>query len=305
MHNSPLVSIIIPCYNREKYIRDAIDSCLRQTYPNIEIIVVDDGSKDNSVDVVKTYKDKVKLIVQQNGGVSVARNTGLKASNGEFLIFLDSDDWISDDLVKEHVKTFQKWPEIDITCANSKSIMPDGSESKVNDCNWPNHPDNPKELFLLSPPPFPACEMYRASKVKSLGGFYEDMRAFADSSVRIRIVLDNGKVARTDGGYAIYRPVENSITRNKTKLHFYAIKLLKKLKSEYSDNQEISILLNKRLKKHRVRYWLSNFSHHLSLHPISILKLIRHLFIVSKIDPGYIFFIIKEKPWLLDKKDSF
>ena len=305
MNDKSLVTIIIPCYNREKYIKDAIDSCLRQTYNNIEIIVVDDGSQDNSINVIREYKSKVRLITQKNSGVSVARNSGINAAQGDFLVFLDSDDWISDDLIECHINTFNKWDGLDIACADSKAIGSDGIESATNASNWPEMASSPKELFLLTPPPFPACEMYRTSTVKSLDGFYNDMRAFADSSLRIRIVLNGGKVARTQGGHAIYRPVENSITRNKTKLHYYALKLLTKLNSEFKDNDEILQLLELRKKKHRLRYWFSNFSYHQSFHPLSMLKFIRHLIVVSKIDPSYAYFIIKEKPWLSDKSNAF
>ena len=75
---SPLVSIIIPCYNREKYIKDAIDSAINQSYNNIEIIVIDDGSVDNSANIVKSYGDKVKYFYQVNRGSSSARNNGIK-----------------------------------------------------------------------------------------------------------------------------------------------------------------------------------------------------------------------------------
>lgn len=305
MANQHLVSIIIPCYNREKYIKDAVDSCLRQSYRNIEIIVVDDGSIDNSVAVLKSYGEKITLIQQPNQGVSVARNTGINVSKGDFLIFLDSDDWISDDLVENHIRTFNKWGDIEISCADSKAAALDGSETNIRPSNWPNIPSSPNKLFLLIPPPFPACEMYRASTVKKLGGFYDDMKAFADSSLRIRIVLHGGKVVRTEQGFATYRPVENSITRNRSKLHFYALKLIQKLNDEFDSNTEIANLLKARLRKHRIRYWFGTFSHHIALNPLSILKCIRHLVIVSKVDPKYIIFIISEKPWKLTPRDSF
>ena len=115
----PLVSIVIPCYNREKYISDAIDSALAQTYSNIEVIVVDDGSIDGSVDVVRQYGDRVKLVLQDNGGVNVARNRCFRESRGDFLVFLDSDDWLSPDIVECHVKTARQFPEAGIFCAGA------------------------------------------------------------------------------------------------------------------------------------------------------------------------------------------
>lgn len=92
-----LISIIVPMYNREKHIEECIDSILTQTYKNIEILLIDDGSTDGTVDKVKQYVEKysnIRYIFQNNQGVSVARNTGIKEALGEFIMFVDSDDKI-------------------------------------------------------------------------------------------------------------------------------------------------------------------------------------------------------------------
>ncbi|MEM9774903.1 MAG: glycosyltransferase [Chloroflexota bacterium] len=87
-----MVSVIIPNYNHARYLPDAIDSILAQSYQNFEIIVVDDGSKDNSREVGATYKDQITYIYQDNAGLSAARNTGLRHAHGEFIGLLDADD---------------------------------------------------------------------------------------------------------------------------------------------------------------------------------------------------------------------
>jgi len=91
MYN-PLISVIIPAYNCSRLIPNAIESVLGQTYNNLECIVVDDGSVDNTAEIILNYKDKIKYIYQNNGGVSKARNTGIKNSIGEYIAFLDADD---------------------------------------------------------------------------------------------------------------------------------------------------------------------------------------------------------------------
>jgi glycosyltransferase involved in cell wall biosynthesis len=99
MNAQALVSVIIPVYNCEKYLASAIESILKQNYRPIEIIVVDDGSNDNTAQVSSGFGDKIKYIYQENVGVSKARNTGLKAARGEIITFLDSDDlWIPNKL---------------------------------------------------------------------------------------------------------------------------------------------------------------------------------------------------------------
>lgn len=305
MDNYPLVSIVIPCYNREEYISDAIDSCLIQTYKNIEIIVVDDGSTDNSIEVLQRYGEKIHLLTQPNKGVSAARNKGLSHVSGEYVVMLDSDDWLSADLIEKHIETHKQWPEIAISCADSRSIDSSGREGKLKSCNWPNEPSVPLELFMLSPPPFPACEMYKASVMKELNGYFEDLRAFADSSLRLRIILNNQKVVRTQGGYAVYRPVANSITRNRLKLHLNGMKLNEKLKDEFSSSNKIISLIKQRKERQRLRYWFATLAFHRSFNPIEIIKFLWHLLKVTRVDHTYPIFIINTKPWSKTRDDAF
>lgn len=97
-----LISIIIPAYNRGWIIKEAIDSVLAQIFDNFELIVVDDGSTDNTLEVLSTYRDKIKVIKQNNRGVSAARNKGIISSAGNYIAFLDSDDlWLPGKLKKQ------------------------------------------------------------------------------------------------------------------------------------------------------------------------------------------------------------
>jgi glycosyltransferase involved in cell wall biosynthesis len=88
----PLVSVILPTYNRAWALKTAIDSVLFQNYPNIELIVIDDGSQDNTKELLNGYKNQIKVLTQENEGVSAARNRGIEKSKGEFIALLDSDD---------------------------------------------------------------------------------------------------------------------------------------------------------------------------------------------------------------------
>lgn len=100
--NAPLISVIIPVYNKEKTIEKCVDSVLQQNYPNFEIILVDDGSRDKSYDrcVKLSQADpRIKVLHQENRGVSAARNAGLKSAGGEFVSFVDSDDWIHPEML--------------------------------------------------------------------------------------------------------------------------------------------------------------------------------------------------------------
>ena len=90
------VSIIIPVYGVEKYISQCLESVINQSYENIEIIVVNDGTKDNSMKIVEEYllDERIKIINKENGGLASARNRGIEEATGEYIYFLDSDDWI-------------------------------------------------------------------------------------------------------------------------------------------------------------------------------------------------------------------
>lgn len=103
-----LISVIIPVYNVERYLKKCVDSVLKQDYTNIEIILVDDGSTDSSGNICDEYSNKypnkVKVIHKKNGGLSDARNYGIKKSSGKYLIFVDSDDWIEENTISYSYK---------------------------------------------------------------------------------------------------------------------------------------------------------------------------------------------------------
>lgn len=151
MKNSPLVSVIVPVYNVEKYIRKCLDSIIEQEYENLEIIIVDDGSPDQSGVIAEEYSladDRVKVIHQANGGVAAARNKGLNMATGEFVLFVDSDDWISKDHVG-HLMGLQKRQNADM-------CMTTGFYTKKQDCQIKEErvvtmPSDEAAALLLSP----------------------------------------------------------------------------------------------------------------------------------------------------------
>ncbi|MDJ0712607.1 MAG: glycosyltransferase [Prochloraceae cyanobacterium] len=112
MNDKPLVSIIINNYNYGRFLTEAIDTSLNQIYPKVEVIVVDDGSTDNSREIVSNYESKIVPVFKENGGQASAFNAGFAASKGEILCFLDSDDVFLDSKVAEVVEIFDRIPDI-------------------------------------------------------------------------------------------------------------------------------------------------------------------------------------------------
>ncbi len=133
--NNPLISVIIPAYNADKLITKTLDSILAQTYRPIEIIVIDDGSTDETVKIVKNYQTSFTCkfsetsktnetnliyIYQQNSGPSKARNTGINAAKGEYIAFLDADDYWTQDKLEKQIELFKKEPNLDVIFTDTK-----------------------------------------------------------------------------------------------------------------------------------------------------------------------------------------
>jgi GT2 family glycosyltransferase len=126
----PLVSVIIPCFNHGKYLKQAVKSIKRQKYPNIEIIVVDDGSSDNTQRVLKGMRG-VKNILKSNGGLSAARNTGILNSTGGLLVFLDADDWLLENAIKTNFSYLQADAELAFVSGGHVKFFTESNETVV------------------------------------------------------------------------------------------------------------------------------------------------------------------------------
>ena len=139
MNKSPLVSIILPVYNVELYLTECLDSVLEQTYSDFELIAINDGSTDSSLDILLSYVEKFesRLIVvdQINKGLSAARNTGLSKVKGEFIYFLDSDDWILKYTVEKCVLTLTE-NDSDLVIFNAKAFCDDMPKDMLNSFDY-------------------------------------------------------------------------------------------------------------------------------------------------------------------------
>ena len=133
MNEQPLVSVIIPVYNVERYLAQCLDSVINQTYPNLEIICVNDGSGDGSPDILRRYADedaRIQVIDKANGGVSRARNDALDCARGEYIMFVDSDDWVEPDACENAVNAMREY-DADIVMWSYVSETENRSSRKV------------------------------------------------------------------------------------------------------------------------------------------------------------------------------
>jgi glycosyltransferase involved in cell wall biosynthesis len=172
----PLVSVIIPVYNGQETLRGAIDSALGQTYPEREIVVVDDGSTDSSVELLRGYRDRIQLIQQMHGGVSVARNTGLSAARGEYVAFLDCDDTWFPEKLQLQVEILEKYPSVGLTFCNLE-LVNEKHEKIASPPLASNLRHSPTWEDLLKgncPPLYPSSWMGRKELMTKSGGFDTD-----------------------------------------------------------------------------------------------------------------------------------
>jgi glycosyltransferase involved in cell wall biosynthesis len=114
MNERPLVSVVIPAYNNAQYVTQAVDSALTQTYSPVEIIVVDDGSTDNTAELLAGYRERISFVRQENRGPAGARNAGIRQARGELLAFLDSDDLWFPEKLERQVPVFLKNPRVGV-----------------------------------------------------------------------------------------------------------------------------------------------------------------------------------------------
>ncbi|MED2983982.1 MULTISPECIES: glycosyltransferase [Bacillus cereus group] len=134
--NIPEISIIVPVYNVEKFLSQCIDSILGQSFHNYEIILVNDGSQDGSKTICERYASNyefIQVINKENGGLSDARNTGLKIARGNYILFVDSDDYIAQNALTEINKVLEINPDIDVVFLEAAKVFEDGSIVPMND----------------------------------------------------------------------------------------------------------------------------------------------------------------------------
>ncbi|NQT53538.1 glycosyltransferase family 2 protein [bacterium] len=181
----PTVSVVIPAYNAERFIRETVDSVLAQTYRDFEVVVVDDGSTDGTAAIVEAYGEPVRCIRQTNGGPSTARNRGIREARGPFVAFLDADDlWLPDKLAQQ-MPLFDDAGRVGLVYCRFERMDPDGQPLPTTpwDC-----PAGDVYYPMLERSYVPAsCPIVRRECFDKVGAFPEDMSWAEDWHLWIRI----------------------------------------------------------------------------------------------------------------------
>ncbi|RUT02706.1 hypothetical protein DSM106972_056260 [Dulcicalothrix desertica PCC 7102] len=232
------VSIIIPVYNAEQYIATTVESVLLQTYKNIEVLIIDDGSPDQSIQICQQFNDsRIQIIRQENQGVSAARNTGIKMAQGEFIAFLDADDlWLPQKLAI-HVQHLSANPTLGMSFGRVEFMNFDGTPT--GQYSNPCFKDlTSKKLYEENPAVTPSNAVIRRVALQQVGGFDLDLSGFADAELFLRVCCHGWQVEGIDKVLVLYRTnlggmssqlyrMEEEWSRVNSKVQAYAPELVK------------------------------------------------------------------------------
>jgi glycosyltransferase involved in cell wall biosynthesis len=212
----PLVSVVIPSYNSGRFLRQAIDSALAQTYPHVEVIVVDDGSTDDTPEIIRSYSGRVHGVTQANAGLAAARNSGIRAGRGAHFAFLDADDWWAPAFAARMVEALRLgnagiaycgWQNVGLLGARGEPFVP------------PDYERDPDKLVrLLEGVRWPVhAAMVRRDVVESVGGFDSARPACEDFAFWIRTAT-RFPLVRVPEVLAFYRHHAEQMTKNRASI---------------------------------------------------------------------------------------
>ncbi len=225
MTDNPKVSILIPLYNSEEYIAETLDSCLTQTYKNIEIIIVDDGSKDASLNIAKQYEKKyqnIKVYTQKNSGASAARNKAFSLSSGEYIQYLDADDLLHPDKIRLQIEVLKNHDDKTLVFGKWGTF-----QKSIENVIWENPPVNKNyddsiqflvDLWVSEMTVVAYSWLMSRKLVEESGGWNEKLSTNDDGEFSARIVFKASKILFVENSLGYYRKDnENSLSKQVTK----------------------------------------------------------------------------------------
>ncbi len=207
------VSVIIPAYNGDRYITDAIAGVLAQTYTDCEIIVVDDGSTDNTKNIIQQYRNKIKYYSQSNQGVAASRNLGLSKAKGEYIAFLDQDDVFLPHKLALQVAVLEREPALAMVNSGWQIVNQDGVfQSAVKP--WLQIPQLTVADLIIWKPVFLGAMLFRRSQLESIADFDTSLEQTPDVDLVLRLAAKGGASAWVKQTTVKYRQHQDNASKN-------------------------------------------------------------------------------------------
>jgi glycosyltransferase involved in cell wall biosynthesis len=206
--NNPMVSVIIPSYNRGHCIEQTLDTVFKQSYTEFEVIVVDDGSTDDTAQLIKAYRREINYIYQKNAGASAARNTGIDNAKGDWIAFLDSDDEWYPDKLKVQMDDLRTNPGmvahiVDCNVGDHQETLFSLRKTRT---NYEQEPIRQRPLIdVLETQFFTSCWILKKETIKSVGAFNNQLRIFEDIDLLVRIAQQGPFMVNCYVGTHMYR----------------------------------------------------------------------------------------------------
>lgn len=197
------VSVVVPCFNGARYLREAIDGALAQTYGDVEVVVADDGSTDDSVAIVASYGERVRGLRQANAGPSAARNLALRSATGEFVALLDADDRFHPDKLARQVDVLRARPDASIVHCGWRLV--DGEGCELPERGWPRLDGDVLDTLVLGNLVHPVSVVLRRAAVDDVGGFDERCPVNEDWDLFLRASRRGARWACVDEALCDYR----------------------------------------------------------------------------------------------------
>ena len=223
-----VVSVVMPAFNVGWCVARAVDSVLTQSLREREVVVVDDGSADDTASVLARYGDAIRVIRQTNAGMSAARNAGIRMARGNLVAFLDADDWWYPDKLQRQVTLMRERPELGFCSTAARVVNPEGRLLNVWYCPGPNN-DMLRTLFAENAAIAGGCSavMVRRELLDRVGLFDESLRGFEDPDLWIRLAAVSGYACIDEPLVEILRR-EHSVSRNLEHMRKSALASLRK-----------------------------------------------------------------------------
>ena len=228
----PLVSVVVVCYNQAHYLAEAIESATAQGYPSVEILVVDDGSTDDTAKVAAGFA-AVRYIHQRNRGLAAARNTGLRLSTGQYILFLDADDKLLPDAVQAGIECFREFPDSAFVSGRYRNIFSDGSPAPTGAPQVVGS-DHYGHLLEGNYIGMHAAVLYRREIIEAAGGFRESLRACEDYELYLRIAR-RWPVRAHQALTAEYRQHDTNMSKNRIMMLRSVLHVLDRERREIRD----------------------------------------------------------------------
>lgn len=203
MNDPRTVSVVIPCYNNERYVGGTIESVLQQDYPDIDIVVVDDGSTDNSLGEIRRFDDHVKILSTPNRGAPAARNTGMEKASGVLIKFLDADDQLFEGAIRRQVNQYADIKKKTVVFGEGVWFYESGRAFRRT--LREREPEEDPLMYILDMNPQTSLSLYPRPLLEDVGGFDEELERYQDLDLNVRISLA--------GGEHQYAPVDITMIR--------------------------------------------------------------------------------------------